>query len=90
MSNYQYPFDLDWSKQEIVEVIQFFTKIEKAYESGIQREDLLKSYQRFKEIVPSKSEEKQYFQEFQKESGYSSYHAVKTAREGNEKIIKMK
>jgi len=55
---YQYPFDTDWSTKEVVDVIQFFETIEKAYEKGIPREKLMEKYKRFKEIVPGKAEEK--------------------------------
>jgi len=51
---------------------------------------LLKAYRKFKEIVPSKSEEKIYFSDFEKSSTYSSYHVVKKARESDEQTITMK
>lgn len=57
---YQYPIDYHWSTEEIVDVIKFFEHIEAAYERGIERDVLMASYRRFKEIVPSKSEEKSY------------------------------
>lgn len=88
--NYQYPLEETWNTEEIVDVIHFFNLIEKAYEESIDRDDLLKAYRRFKEIVPSKSEEKIYFADFQKSSTYSSYHVVKKARESNVQRIAMK
>jgi uncharacterized protein YktA (UPF0223 family) len=78
---YQYPIDYTWSTDETVAVIHFFEAIEKAYEKGINREDLLSSYRRFKEIVPSKAEEKKLCGEFEEMSGYSSYRTIKTAKE---------
>lgn len=78
---YQYPIDYSWSTDEMVAVIHFFEAIEKAYEKGINREDLLSSYRRFKEIVPSKAEEKKLCSEFEEMSGYSSYRAIKMAKE---------
>ena len=80
---YQYPIDYSWSTDEIVEVIHFFEVIEKAYEKGIDREELLASYRRFKEIVPSKAEEKKLCGEFEEMSGYSSYRTVKIAKEAD-------
>ena len=53
---YQYPIDYRWSTEEIVDVIKFFEAIESAYEKGIEREEVMKAYRRFKEIVPSKAE----------------------------------
>ncbi|SER59451.1 UPF0223 family protein [Psychrobacillus sp. OK032] len=86
---YTYPFSLDWSTEEIVEVVQFFEAIEKAYEKGVKREELLMKYRRFKEIVPSIAEEKTYFRQFEKESGYASYPIVKMMKEkGDNTVIK--
>lgn len=88
--SYQYPISLDWTTDELVNVIHFFSSIEKAYESGVERELLAQAYKRFKEVVPSKSEEKKLCGEFEKESGYSSYRAVKKMMdEPNKKIVKM-
>ncbi|MDC3416526.1 UPF0223 family protein [Aquibacillus salsiterrae] len=87
--NYSYPIDESWSKQEIIDVVNFFSMIEKAYEDGVKADDILISYTRFKQIVPSKSEEKKICGKFEKESGYSCYRTVKKARESNSNKIKM-
>lgn len=84
---YTYPFSLDWSTEEIVDVVQFFEAIEKAYENGIKREELVKRYRRFKEIVPSIAEEKTYFREFEKESGYVSFPIIKMVKEQSDGTI---
>ncbi len=88
--NYQYPLEETWNTDEIVAVIQFFNLVEKAYETSVSRDEILKAYRKFKEIVPSKSEEKVYFLDFEKSSTYSSYHVVKKAWESNEQRITMK
>ena len=80
---YQYPIDYSWSTDEIVDVIKFFEAIEKAYEKGIERDDLMKVYRRFKEIVPSIAEEKTVCGEFEEISGYSSYRTIKKAKEAS-------
>ena len=88
---YQYPIDYHWSTDEIVDVIKFYGAIEKVYEKGIIREELMNYYRRFKEIVPSKAEEKTLCGEFEEISGYSSYRALKKAKEsapGDRVIIK--
>ncbi|KKB42216.1 UPF0223 family protein [Bacillus thermotolerans] len=88
---YSYPFSTHWSTQEVIDVVKFFEMIEKAYETGVDRDELMNAYRRFKEIVPSKSEEKQVCNEFEEVSGYSSYRAVqkmKAASSGDR--IKMK
>ncbi|MFT4415171.1 UPF0223 family protein [Fredinandcohnia humi] len=88
--DYQYPISYEWSTDEIVGVIKFFECIEKAYEKGISKGQLISTYKRFKEIVPSKSEEKQVCGEFEETSGYSAYRVIKKAKETNqETIIKM-
>lgn len=88
--NYSYPIDDSWSKQEIIDVVNFFSIIEKAYEEGSKQEDIMIAYTRFKQIVPSKSEEKKMCNKFEKESGYSCYRTVKKAKEeGQGKRIKM-
>ncbi|MFI8491897.1 UPF0223 family protein [Peribacillus butanolivorans] len=79
--DYQYPMDLDWSTEEIVDVIKFFEAVEKAYESKIQKEAFMKAYRRFKEIVPSKADEKKYTDEFESVSDYSAYLVIKKAKE---------
>lgn len=88
---YQYPIDHDWSKEEIIDVIQFFETIERAYEKGVERERLLGMYNRFKEIVPSKAQEKTLCSEFEEASGYSPYRTIKKGKESNSgTIIRMK
>ncbi|AXN40385.1 UPF0223 family protein [Peribacillus butanolivorans] len=79
--DYQYPMDLDWSTEEIVDVIKFFEAVEKAYESKIQKEAFMKAYRRFKEIVPGKADEKKYTDEFESVSDYSAYLVIKKAKE---------
>ncbi|MDI7743758.1 UPF0223 family protein [Lysinibacillus fusiformis] len=87
---YSYPFSPDWSTTEIIDVVRFFEGVEQAYEKGIKREDMLARYRRFKEIVPSQSEEKTVFREFEEASGYVSYRVVKLTKEQEDgKIIKM-
>lgn len=88
---YQYPIDYTWTTAETVDVINFFEAIEKTYEKGINKEELMAAYRRFKEIVPSIAEEKKLCGKFEEESGYSSYHAIKKAKEAAAKeTIKMK
>ncbi|KSU62368.1 hypothetical protein AS034_09600 [[Bacillus] enclensis] len=88
---YQYPFSIDWTTEEVIDVISFFEAVEKAYERGIKKEDLMGRYRKFKEIVPSKSEEKKICSEFEESSGYSSYHVVKKMKEtGDSELVAMK
>ncbi len=82
MKDYNYPIDPDWSMEEIIEVTEFFTKIEDAYEAEVPGEEVLEAYRAFKRVVPSKSEEKTLFRTFAQSSGYESYPVVQRAKEG--------
>ena len=77
---YQYPLDLDWSNDEMIEVIKFFNQIENYYEKSIIGTELMKQYKKFKQIVPSKAEEKQIFKEFEEKSGYNSYKVIQEVK----------
>lgn len=81
---YQYPLDLDWSNEEMVDVIAFFNKIENYYENSVNGQDLMNHYKRFKEIVPSKAEEKQLFKEFEEKSNCNSYKVVQEVKNNPE------
>lgn len=78
--DYQYPIEIDWNTEEIVDVIAFFEAVEAVYEKGIDRDVFMKKYRRFKEIVPSIAGEKKVCKEFEEESGYSSYRAIQAAK----------
>ncbi|MBT2570322.1 UPF0223 family protein [Planococcus sp. ISL-110] len=89
--DYSYPFSIEWSTEEIIDVVSFFEGIELAYEKGINREDLLTRYRKFKQVVPAISEEKTYFREFEEESGYASFPVIKEMKAGNgSEVIKIK
>lgn len=77
---YQYPLDLDWTNEEMVDVIAFFNKIESYYEKSVNGQDLMQHYKRFKEIVPGKAEEKQLFKEFEEKSSYNSYKVIQEVK----------
>ena len=77
---YQYPLDLDWSNDEMVEVIKFFNQIENYYEKSIIGTELMEQYKKFKQIVPGKAEEKQIFKEFEEKSGYNSYKVIQKVK----------
>lgn len=79
--DYHYPIDMDWSKDEIMDVITFFNAIESYYEQHIAREVLMARYRRFKAVVPGKADEKRIFEDFRKHSGYDSYFVMKQAKE---------
>ncbi|MCE7794753.1 UPF0223 family protein [Salipaludibacillus sp. CUR1] len=84
------PISMDWSRDEVVNVVNFYEAIDHAYRKGVDRDTLLTLYNQFKKIVPSKSEEKQQFKEYESQTQQSPYHVVKAARESSHlKIIRM-
>lgn len=87
--NYSYPIDLSWSTDDISTVLHFLGKVEEAYESHVQAQALLESYRAFKQVVPSKGQERQIDREFEAVSGYSTYRAVKAAREQEGSVIRL-
>ncbi|PGL69751.1 UPF0223 family protein [Bacillus sp. AFS055030] len=78
--DYQYPISYDWTTDETIEVIKFYTAVEKAYEKGIDREVLMAAYKQFKTIVPSIAEEKKLCNELEEISGYSAYRVMQKAK----------
>lgn len=88
--NYHYPIDETWTKEEVIDVVQFFSLIERAYERKVNREEVLLKYKHFKQVVPSKSEEKTLFAQFEQQSGYVSYFVIRKAKETDQKFISMK
>ena len=47
--NYSYPLDPSWSTEEITTVLHFLSQVEKAYESKVDRDQLLEAYKAFQE-----------------------------------------
>lgn len=89
VANYGYPIDEDWSHEEITLVINFLNQVEAANESGVEAEDFLKSYQKFKTVVKSIGEEKRIGREFEEVSGYSIYRTLQQAKKTTAKHFKM-
>ena len=57
--DYNYPLDYTWSTEDIVDVVALYNAVEQAYEEGIDKKDFLDAYRKFKNVVGTKSEEKQ-------------------------------
>ena len=87
--NYHYPIDESWSQEEIITVIQFFNCIEKAYEHRIERQQMGEAYRAFKQVIPSKAEEKRLFRSFEKASSYAAYPVVKKAHSSEQSYLSM-
>ncbi|MCT3034347.1 UPF0223 family protein [Pediococcus parvulus] len=85
--NYAYPLEPEWEIEEITTVVALYTAVETAFLNGIDRQLFLKQYRDFKQIVKSKSEEKQLTKRFLQASGFDMYVAVKAAQTSNRKRI---
>ncbi len=88
--NYHYPIDPNWTTEETIAVVEFLALIEQAYNGSVSRQALLDQYRKFKEIVPSKSEEKTIGNAFEKASGYSLYRTIQKARNEEKNKLSMK
>ena len=80
---YDYPLDPYWSTQDIIDVMALYNAVEKAYEGGISKEDFMKCYRKFTQIVDSKGEQKQIDTAFEKVSTYSIYKVFQKAKEND-------
>ncbi|GAK07372.1 UPF0223 family protein [Geomicrobium sp. JCM 19038] len=82
------PLSPDWSQEEIVAVANFFSVIEQVYDQGKQASEVLAAYKQFKSVVPSKSEEKKTFQEYDEQADTSTYSVIQKAKavEPDEKV----
>ena len=86
--NVNIPISMEWTTQEIIDVTTFFQVVETSHGKPVPREDILGLYGKFKEIVPSKSEEKQMFRQFDEDAEVNCWKTVQAARkaEAGEKI----
>ncbi|OHR53971.1 hypothetical protein HMPREF2798_06930 [Staphylococcus sp. HMSC070A03] len=81
---YQYPIDVDWSQEEMIDVIHFFNRVEDYYERQVDRDDFMNAYRNFKKVVPGKADEKNILDDFEKGSGYNNYRAIKRIKNETE------
>ncbi|UDM32503.1 UPF0223 family protein [Lentilactobacillus laojiaonis] len=88
--NYQYPIMSDWNIDEINTVIKFFQQVELAYENkdGVLASAVKSAYNDYRQVVPSKMEQKQLEKQFKNESSYEPYQVIKLAQQGN-KMVKL-
>ena len=69
--DYNYPLDYTWSTEDIVDVVALYN----------DKKDFLDAYRKFKNVVGTKSEEKQLDKAFEEVSGYSIYKVFKASQE---------
>ncbi|MFQ7317408.1 MAG: UPF0223 family protein [Massilimicrobiota timonensis] len=78
---YDYPLSPFWDTQDIIDVMALYNAVEKAYEEGISKDDFMKCYRQYIEVVDSKSEQKQIDAAFEKVSHYSIYQVFQKAKD---------
>lgn len=84
--NYEYPLDLDWTREEMVKVTTLYSLVEDAYEKGVDRANLQAAYAGFKTVVPDKGTERQLDRSFEQASGYSIYRVMKAAQQATGRV----
>ncbi|MGM0212892.1 UPF0223 family protein [Enterococcus sp. AZ109] len=89
MDNYSYPIDPEWSREEMIAVIDFLNLVEQANETGVETQVFLTGYQKFKQVIRSIGEEKKIGREFEQVSGYSLYRTVQAAKQEPKKRFKL-
>lgn len=78
--NFNYPILEGWATDDIVVVAALYSAVAEAYERGVAKDKLLAAYTAFKEVVPSKGEEKQLDKALQSEAGYSIYRVMQASK----------
>ncbi|MEO1770725.1 UPF0223 family protein [Candidatus Enterococcus ferrettii] len=89
MDNYSYPIDPEWSREEMIAVIDFLNLVEQANEGGVDTQAFLVGYQKFKQVIRSIGEEKKIGREFESVSSYSVYRTVQAAKKESKKRLKL-
>ncbi|MBE4726304.1 UPF0223 family protein [Leuconostoc citreum] len=87
--NYTLPIDSNWTIDDIVTVSAFVDKMLQVYENGVLKVTLLAQYDKFRQVIPSKSEQKQFDRNFEQQTGFSIYRTIKLAQATTKDRIKV-
>lgn len=87
--NYTLPIDSNWTIDNIVTVSTFVDKVLQVYENGVLKVTLLAQYDKFRQVIPSKSEQKQFDRNFEQQTGFSIYRTIKLAQATTKDRIKV-
>ncbi|WP_100665951.1 UPF0223 family protein [Leuconostoc citreum] len=87
--NYTLPIDSNWTIDDIVTVSTFVDKVLQVYENGVLKVTLLAQYDKFRQVIPSKSEQKQFDRNFEQQTGFSIYRTIKLAQATTKDRIKV-
>lgn len=78
--NYTLPIDSSWTVDEIVAVSNFIDRVLAVYETGVAKAILMAHYAQFRDVMPAKSEQKQFDRDFERQTGHSIYQTMKLAQ----------
>ncbi len=88
--NYHYPLDDEWSKQEVIDVVNFFLLWSRRMRNRSRGRMCLLLIRSSSVLSLPKVRKKTYFREFEQASGYAAFPVVKKARNSDQKNIRMK
>ncbi|AEJ30641.1 UPF0223 family protein [Leuconostoc sp. C2] len=78
--NYTLPIESNWTVEDIVTVSNLIDGVLAVYETGISKRILLERFDQFREVMPAKSEQKQFDRDFEQQTGYSIYKTIQLAQ----------
>jgi len=79
--NYTLPIDGNWTTEDIVTVSNFVDSVLNVYETGVSKATLMSRYKAFRDVIVSKSEQKQFDKNFERQTGHSIYQTMKLAQQ---------
>lgn len=85
--NYEYPLELDWTKEEILAVMTLLQSVESAYEGGIELDTIEQNYKEYKKYFKAIKDEKILDRKFKQASGYSMYEVIKKMKNAKDKKL---
>ncbi|HAT55175.1 MAG TPA: hypothetical protein DCW31_08065 [Lactobacillus sp.] len=88
-TNIDLPLDASWSRDELVTVTRLYELVLEANETGVNREQLLTTYNKFTRLIPSRGEQRRLDRQFEKESGVGIYATIKIAQASSRKRIQI-
>ena len=87
--NYTLPIDGNWTTEDIVIVSNFVNAILSVYENGVSRDELLQHYNKYRVVMPAKSEQKRFDKDFERQTGHSIYRVTKLLQTSTEKRVRL-
>lgn len=89
-ANYAYPLNSGWSVEQMTAVVEACAAVETAYEQGISALILRHKLEEFLAAIPNHGEQRDIMRQFEQESGYSIYLAIKTLKNTTAQHVQLK